>query len=304
MRWKSIVSLALAAMFTACATDPVAPTVDRGFSLDQVKVSVCHVNGTGSYRLISIAGPALAAHIAHGDAVPGDPVPGVPRKKFTDACAIVNADPNFFTFYIRNNNGTIAPPWDTDMVLSENAAGDGYTFATPRGGQKVGYGTTFFDGIQLNTLESVNWTAVSGMNGGIITYLNIWVTDGAGNYAVIASENQYPGTNFLTRTEWKVFEFGPTTNLDWLFSTGSATRVNQYILRNGVNATLADFGNNIVIGSPTNFGLVGIGTGAPRGGFGLNLIWGDTQSNFTQPVIGQIANLTIKVAGLTFNASN
>lgn len=304
MRWKPLVSILLLALVTACTSDPIVPEAPPGISPGQVKVSVCHVKGTGAFHLISIADPALPAHIGHGDAVPGDPVPGNPGKKFTAACAIVNAGPDFFTFYIRNTDGTIVSPWDSDLVLSENALGDGYTFATPRTGQKVGYGTSFFDGTKLNTLESVNWNAVSGMNGGIITYLNIWVHDASGNYAIIASENIYPGTDFLARTEWKVFEFGPTSSLDWLFPGGGATRVNQYILRNGSNATLADFGDDVVIGSPTSFPQVGVGTGAPRGGFGLNLIWGDTQSNFTQPVIGQISNLTLTVAGMTFTAAN
>lgn len=269
------------------------------------RVTVCHVDGKGSYKLITVGDPALPAHISHGDGQPGDPVPAVAGKKFGADCSLVNAGPDFITFNIRNTNGAIIAPWDADIVLSENAAGDGYTFATPRSGQKVGYGTTFFDGKRINQLESVNWTHVSGMNGGIITYLNMWVTDGNGNYAVIASENQYPGTNFLTRTEWKVFEFGPTADLNWLFPAGTTTagRVNQYLQLSGANVTLAQLADNIVIGDPGFYG-VGVGTGAPRGGFGLNLIWGDTQSNFTQPVIGQVSNLTVTFAGVTYNASN
>jgi hypothetical protein len=70
-----------------------------------------------------------------------------------------------------------------------------------------------------------------------------------------------------------------------------------------VNTTLGALGDNIVIGSPSVFGPPNIGTGAPRGGYGLNLIWGDTQANFLQPV-GQIKDLTVTVSGPTYPASN
>ena len=73
----------------ACAEDPVtseAPIVPQHRAS---RVSVCHVAGTGTFRLISIADPALASHIRHGDAQPGDAVPAQPGKKFTSSCAIV-----------------------------------------------------------------------------------------------------------------------------------------------------------------------------------------------------------------------
>lgn len=309
MRLKALASLPLALVVAAsCTADPGDPTIASA-RFAKNAVSVCHVNGRGSYKLISIADPALSSHIAHGDAVPGAAVPGEPGKKFDAGCGVISAGPDFHTFFIRNNNGTIVAPWDADITLEENAAGDGYKFGTPRSGQKVGYGTNFFDGVKINTLESVNWNALSGMQGGIITYLNIWVTDGT-NYAIIASENVYPGTNFTTRTEWKVFESagnpcnGACPALDWLFDDGSAAgRSNQYLLDDGVNTTLGALGDNIVIGSPPSFVSPFIGTGAPRGGYGFNLIWGDTQANFLQPV-GQMNALTITVAGTTHAASN
>ncbi len=38
---------------------------------------------------------------------------------------------------------------------------------------------------------------------------------------------------------------------------------------------------------------------APRGGYGFNLIWGDTQSNFTQKN-GQIGALSVTKAGVNY----
>lgn len=54
------------------------------------RVGVCHVTGTGSYRLITVNGNAVAAHLGHGDGLPGD-------GQFDGACnpVPVNACPCF-----------------------------------------------------------------------------------------------------------------------------------------------------------------------------------------------------------------
>jgi hypothetical protein len=53
------------------------------------KVDVCHRVGNGSFILINISQNALAAHVAHGDGQPGDPVPDMPGKMFDEACNVV-----------------------------------------------------------------------------------------------------------------------------------------------------------------------------------------------------------------------
>lgn len=260
------------------------------------KADVCHAIGNGAFKNLSISLNAVSAHRAHGDALPGEGVPGRPGYAFDANCAAVLAQPDFFAFYIRNNSGTTQAPWDADMTIAENTEGDGFSALTPRSGQKVGYGTNFFDGVPVNSLESTDWDKVSGAANP--AYLNIWVTDGV-NYAVIASENDYRGTDFQTRTEWKVFETD-TNNLGWLCSTGPATKVSQYLLCNGVNATLASIPANVTIMSPPGFPWPHVGTGAPRGGYGFNLIYGDTASNFLGSY--QLNNLSITVGGITYFA--
>jgi hypothetical protein len=261
------------------------------------KADVCHQTGNG-FQKINVSLNAVSSHRAHGDALPGEAVPGVPGYEFDASCAAVLAQPDFTAFYIRNNNSTISSPWDADMSVVENAAGDGFSAVTPRGGQKVGYGTNFFDNLQVNALDSVDWTRLSGP-ANLVAYLNIWVTDGS-HSAIIASENDYRGTDFQTRTEWKVFETN-TADLGWLCNTGPATRVNQYLLCNNSNATLADIPANVTILSPLAFPAPLIGTGAPRGGYGLNLIWGDTAANFVNGPY-HLNNLSITVAGTTYFA--
>lgn len=60
-------------------------------SLD--KVNVCHLNDTGSFTLINVTTSALPAHLAHGDGVPGGPVPGGNGLIFDANCTPVNPPP-------------------------------------------------------------------------------------------------------------------------------------------------------------------------------------------------------------------
>lgn len=50
------------------------------------KVDVCHRDDTGSFRLITVAAPAVSAHRQHGDALPSEPVPGHAGFIFDDNC--------------------------------------------------------------------------------------------------------------------------------------------------------------------------------------------------------------------------
>lgn len=59
------------------------------------KVDICHYDSaTDSYTLQSIPDKAsvVAAHLAHGDGFPGEPVPTAPGYVFGDDCALVPAE--------------------------------------------------------------------------------------------------------------------------------------------------------------------------------------------------------------------
>ncbi len=272
MKIRNLVSALTVFAFLVIFTTTAAAQTTRS--------NICHKAGS-TYNLLNINNNAIPGHTSHGDAMPGTAVPNMTGYEFTETCAVIQSPmPDFFPFYIRNNGSTITPPWDSDMSVMENSAGDGFSAATPRGGQKVGYGTNFFDGRMLNTLDTVNWDRLSGASN-LVAYLNIWVTDGT-HYAVIASENDYRGTDFATRTEWKVFEYdttgGDSVALDWLCANGDGGRVNQYLTCGGTNATLSSLAN-VTLKSPTTYPTY-VGTGAPRGGYSFNLIWGDTSVNF------------------------
>ncbi len=51
-----------------------------------VKVDVCHSEGNGSFHLINISDKAVPAHRRHGDALPGEGVPGAPGTEFDEFC--------------------------------------------------------------------------------------------------------------------------------------------------------------------------------------------------------------------------
>jgi len=191
-------SLSLLLFFTACQK------VDNNLLLEankemrkgpSAKVTICHKNGNGEMKSIEINQNALQAHLSHGDIIAdkdGDGYTAIgsctgSMDDCNDNDAAINpgavevcgdgvdnncngiidenCGPDFKVFNIRNNGGTIVAPWDTDVQLNENAAGDGFSYSTPRAGQKVGYGTDFFDGQKLNSIQSVNWTLISGMYG-------------------------------------------------------------------------------------------------------------------------------------------
>ena len=208
---------------------------------------------------------------------------------------------DFETFNIRNNDGSTSAPWDSDIMIIENGAGDGFSAATPRSGQKVGYGTNAFHGLQVNGLATVTWDKISGA-ANIVPYLNFWVTDGT-NYAVISSENDYRGDNFATRQQWKIFEYAVGDDFDWLFASGDGDRdASQYLTLDGTRITLADLANNITFFAGAAPGSSGVGSGSPQGGFGFNVIFGDTQANY----VGAYAleNLVVSYNDERFVAAN
>ncbi len=216
---------------------------------------------------------------------------------------------------IRNNNSLPLPdrinsPWDADLYVQENGDEDGFVASTPQGGQKVGYGTSAFDGFQINDLNMVDWDKLSGP-ANLTAYLNIWVTDGT-NYAIIASENNYRGEDFLSSppvipwTEWKVFEFN-NSDLSWLFDSGTGTQGasapnSQYLLRDGNRISLDMISDDVVVFAGMPFGSTGVGSGAPQGGFGFNIIWGDTAANFTNGNPYEVDNVTVQWNGNDYAA--
>ena len=107
-----ILALATAALaFAACTAPGVSmtgPTPSAGaagrafpmtvgdesaaFGVLGAKGDICHVNGEGEFRLINVSQNALSAHREHGDAAPGELVPGDPSMRFGGDCSLRPVD--------------------------------------------------------------------------------------------------------------------------------------------------------------------------------------------------------------------
>lgn len=203
---------------------------------------------------------------------------------------------DFETFKIRNNDGSIVAPYDADLVITENAAEHGFSALTPRSGQKVGYGTNAFDGMRVNQLSEINFNRGANIPGTKIPYINLWVTDGS-NYAILALGGDYRSSNLQTDlNNWLIYEFD-NSDISWLFDAPAVASLSgAHGLRKDNNLiNLADLSDTVLFGDPGSPYPSYVGTGAPRGGFGLNVIWGDTLANYTGPM--EISNLVTTFAG-------
>lgn len=74
------------ALALACEQDANVTALDLTPSLAVEKVEVCHLNDEGVFQIITVADPALPHHLDHGDAQPGEPVPGMAGYVFDDLC--------------------------------------------------------------------------------------------------------------------------------------------------------------------------------------------------------------------------
>ena len=95
----SAIVLSLSTASCDVAQDAMAPeipptqAVSADFArLGQARVTLCHRSGDEhGYIAITVAEPAVAAHLRHGDALVGDPVPGQPEMAFDADCQAVQS---------------------------------------------------------------------------------------------------------------------------------------------------------------------------------------------------------------------
>ena len=56
------------------------------------KTDVCHLNSLGAWQTNNVTVKAADAHLRHGDALPGDPVPAMTGYEFGEDCSLVLVD--------------------------------------------------------------------------------------------------------------------------------------------------------------------------------------------------------------------
>jgi hypothetical protein len=224
------------------------------------------------------------------------------------------ASASFNSFQIRN-----AP-----AILPNNTYVPGATeFVIASGGQKGALGSNFVNGSSLGSItqmaitrhdDPTRFTAGSGPAVG--PYVNVWITDGLGNYAVIANEPSNPSfAGFRTNNTAnpadgytydfsfadianepaKVFETpGWNTNTSWVHTmTGQTAATLKFSHLAGliVDAPSAAYIIN---------GANGVGSGAPREfgtntAYGFNWVFGDTLSNYVSGMEGYVVSNAVLV---------
>jgi hypothetical protein len=188
------------------------------------------------------------------------------------------------SFVIRNSNvGNIAP------TISDPAGGK--LFQITLAGQKAGWGTNNMNGKTIGDIQSISITRGNGTVGWG-PYMNFWVTDGLGGYAAISNEpsntGEWAGSSAYDTT-WNVLKNATT----WVYEVSSSI---GFKLPNGVTTyanipagtisphfNFSDFAGYTIATPTSHWG----GTGAPDvlgaspyTAYGVNWVFGDTQSNY------------------------
>ena len=226
------------------------------------------------------------------------------------------AEAGFIAYKIRNN-----PDINTDVgpYATPNTE-----FVIAGGGQKAALGSNDVNGQTVGSITSLKidrlddpsrFTAGSGP--AVAPYLNIWITDGAGRYAVLANEPSNPAFQSLYNDGYdlsyadladkkvKVYEFDQE-DTGWLPAGGTD---------NGSYFEYADF--SVFAGftiAPPPAGYIAdptkdVGTGAPREdgtniAYGVNWVFGDTLSNYVSGDEGYVvANAAVSAAAVPEPAS-
>jgi hypothetical protein len=126
----------------------------------------------------------------------------------------------------------------------------------------------------------------------VAPYVNFWITNGTGKYAVVANEP--------SNAEWA----GPTKwNMTWDDLKTKTLKVYEnadksWLPSNGVGLTFQDLANFIVKApsvAELTAGWSGLGTGAPRelgtkNAYGVNWVFGDTLSNYVSGQPGYLVS--------------
>jgi hypothetical protein len=202
------------------------------------------------------------------------------------------------TFVIRGANSG-----GTQPIITENPVGySGWTafgVTDTSGGQKAGWGTNSMNGMTVGDIQSLSITRHSTASG-YAPYFNIWITDGNGEYAVLANEPSNTG-------EWGS---GTAYDTTWDILKDATAKVYETSAAGDaifVGSKFSDFANYTIL-APTS-APSGSGTGAPDDlnastytAYGFNWVFGDTQSNYVGGHLAQNPTLVPEPATMALLA--
>jgi hypothetical protein len=162
-------------------------------------------------------------------------------------------------------------------TITENVAQDGAAVSTSFAGQKVYYGTDFFNGTLLSNMSYIQYTyKISSANN---PYINLAITDGLGHYAVMAALN-------ATKTGVIGDLTAETVKTTFAGACAVYESSDTSVLANGARANWADVSgwSLLAIGGTRVLNSTELQFGLPqaRGPVtdGLAILWGDSLGNY------------------------
>lgn len=247
-------------------------------------------------------------------------------RKFRFACltavaALVvgsaTAQAAFDDFIIRNSGGGNPP------VIQPNGIVPGaLEFIIAEGGQKAGLGSNDINGKKIGQISNVGITRyddttrfTAGSGPAVAPYFNVWVTDGLGNYAVLANEPSNPSFQPLF-----VDNGDGSKSYSLSYADLASEPVQVYETPNGgYNSTNTWVHNLVGINGPLTFANVAnltiaapdasyitnpanaVGSGAPdelgtNVALGFNWIFGDTLANYQSGAPGYVVGNAVAQA--------
>ena len=170
-------------------------------------------------------------------------------------------------------------------TAQEYADGTGMSASTPVGGQKILYGTEYFNGWALSDIASIQFT-YEAKDGIGRPYSNLVITDGLGSYGVISSRNRVSSRTTYEDNGEKYFveqcQYNFSVNNSYGFSFYEPYGASAW--SHGDILDWDDISSWYILGAgesrPLSSGEVTAGYARGPIEHGLNLIWGDSKSNY------------------------
>ena len=171
--------------------------------------------------------------------------------------------------------------------ITEYASQDGFKTVTSVAGQKVSYGTDYFNGWKLNQIDSIQFTYKNGVV--LSPYTNLTITDGSGAYGVISSQGGY-WSDVDDNTSGANPYYQATRTFYFAGKNGNSDNNYNFRFYEGVNTALSggvkwtDISNWYLLGigetRPLSAGEIALGSPRATLTTGLNIIWGDSAANY------------------------
>jgi hypothetical protein len=202
------------------------------------------------------------------------------------------------TFIIRNS-ASGAPP----VIQDNNTYGQpAKEFIISQASQKAGWGSNDISGFKIGDISTISINRLddvsrftTGSGPAVGPYINIWITDGANHFAVIANEPS--NAEWQPNLQW---------NMTWDILKTKTLKVYEnsdksWLPNNGAGLTFEDLAGFTMLApsvAEMTAGWSGLGTGAPRElgtnkAYAFNWVFGDTLNNYVSGQEGYVVGAPV-----------